>query len=470
MFLGQFYKHHKYLILICTSCYFFIWLKFSGTIDPIKPDSIGYLNFFDGAGSHRISGYPIFLLMLKKFNFSIAQITYLQLGIFAFAINYFMNLLVKLRINKLIIFILFIGIAVNPYLNQYHFMLLTESLSFSLLICFICSLISLHQEIKLKKIFSMGLICGFLVSLKPISIIFTIIGLFFLFLFLPKWQNFFQKMIIHSLIFCLPIIFILSIENYVFHSEYDQRKSQLTQHLYGKAIMMTTFAGYKVVDDKSPESRMLLLLDNEYSEDQKYIESLQSTSEKIAIYTLLENDAYKHPALEERIKLIAENENLEIENLKKSIFFKGLKNNPMVFVKMTLRHYFAFFNIKPSSTYYNAFGGPKHLTNNSIKFSSSTSQKVIHSSFLIFGFFFYLFSVYLIFEIFRSALTENLSNLLKKDNLFFISVVFLIITHSIHLSHALLGVFVPRYLMLSYPYILFFELIMMEKAINYKKI
>jgi hypothetical protein len=470
VFLKKFYKKGRFIFFVCAIFYFFFWLKFLSAVDPIKPDSIGYLNFFTGEGSHRISGYPIFLEFFKNLNFSIAQITYLQLGIFSIAISFFMSYLIKIRVNKLIVIIFFISMVVNPFLNQFHFMILTESLSFSLMIFFTIYIMSLHKKITSKRVIVLGLICGFLAALKPVSIIFTIIGLFFLIFFQSKSSNLFHKICKNTFLFALPVISILMIENLVFHSEYDQRRSQLAQHLYGKAIMMTTFKDYKVVDDKSPESRMLALLDAEYTEDQKYLESLQDIQEKIAIFTLLENDAYKHPALEDEIKLIAINRNLKIEDFKKSIFLKGLKNNPTIFLKMTLLHYFAFFNIKPSANFFNEFGGPKHLTNNSIQFSSSISQKVIHNLFLIFGFFFYLFSIYLIFNIFRYAFYKNLDISHKKNNLFFMSILFCVVAHSIHLSHALLGVFVPRYLMLSYPYIVLFELIIIERLFSNKKI
>ncbi len=469
MFLKKFYKNSRVIFFVCSAFYFFFWLKFSGTLDPIKPDSIGYLNFFDGEAPHRISGYPMFLLFLKNLNFSIAQIAYLQLGIFAIAISFFINYLVKIGVNKLVIIIFYIGVIGNPFLNKFHFLILTESLTFSLLIFFIICVISLRKEITSKKMILLGIVCGLLAILKPVSIIFTIIGLLFLIFFQFKSHNFFQKILINIFLIALPIIAILFFENLVFHSQYEQRKSQLTQHLYGKAIMMTTFKEYKVVYDKSPESKMLELLDTEYNEDQKYLESLKSLQEKIAIFTLLENDAYKHPALEEEISLISMNEGLEIEDLKKSIFFKGLRNNPMIFIKMTLRHYFAFFNIKPSANFYNEFGGPKHLTNTSIQFSSSTSQKAIHNLFLIFGLCFFIFSAYLVFNMLRHAFHNNLYSTLKENNSFFICVLFFVVAHSIHISHALFGVFVPRYLMLSYPYILFFELIMIEKIFGYIK-
>tara|TARA_Y100000768_G_scaffold384708_1_gene369279 strand:- start:2074 stop:3501 length:1428 start_codon:yes stop_codon:yes gene_type:complete len=468
VFLKKFYKNSRVIFFVCSAFYFFFWLKFSGTIDPIKPDSIGYLNFFDGEAPHRISGYPMFLLFLKNLNFSIAQIAYLQLGIFAIAISIFINYLVKIGVNKLVIIIFYIGVIGNPYLNKFHFMILTESLTFSLLIFFIICVISLHKEITSKKIILLGIVCGLLAVLKPVSIVFTIIGLLFLIFFQSKSHNFFQKILIDIFLIALPIIAILFVENLVFHGQYEQRKSQLAQHLYGKAIMMTTFKEYKVLSDKSPESKMLALLDAEYNEDQKYLESLKSIQEKIAIFTLVENDAYKHPALEDDISLIATNEDIQIDDLRKSIFFKGLKTNPMIFIKMTLRHYFAFFNIKPSANFYNEFGGPKHLTNDSIEFSSSKQQKAIHNLFLIFGFCFYIFSIYLIFNILRHAFHKNLYNALKENNSFFICVLFFVIAHSIHLSHALLGVFVPRYLMLSYPYILFFELAIIEMIFNYK--
>ena len=58
---------------------------------------------------------------------------------------------------------------------------------------------------------------------------------------------------------------------------------EITLNFYGKSILSTTYSSFGILDDGTPESQMLRLLDDEYSNDQKYLESIEDLSEKLAI-------------------------------------------------------------------------------------------------------------------------------------------------------------------------------------------
>ena len=466
-------NYNRYILLFLSAIYFIIWAQFAGSFNPIRPDSIGYLNFFEGTddGANRLSGYPIFLLLLSNLKFKLIHIGYIQLGVFVFALNFLLSSLLKFGVSKLIVALLFAGLLINPFFNQFHFTMLTESLSFSLLLMFLGLTLSLYQRITNIKVIILGLIMGLSAILKPVSLIFFPIGLIFLISLLWIFETpSFKKTILCLVLLCSPFLIILSAEKLVFYSAHDEKGSQFAEHFYGKSIMSTTYTNFKILDDGSPESEMLQLLDAQYLPDQEYLESLKNVSEKLAIYSLLENEAYKKPDLESQLALIALNQGLDPAEFKKSIIFYSLKNNPTVFFRMTLRHYFSFFNVYPSGEYFNENGGPPHLTDKAINLSPSVSRTIIHYSFLIFGAIFYLCSILILMKFLHLIFQNNLLSFLKVNPLFFLTLLLVIVIHSIHLSHAFFGVYVPRYLMFSYPYIILFELITIYQILKFKKI
>lgn len=466
-------KYNQYILLLSSFIYFIVWAQFSDSFDPIRPDSSGYLNFFSGTedGANRLSGYPIFLLILSKLKFELIHIGYFQLGIFVFALYYFLNSLLKFRVNKIIVALLFIGLILNPFFNQFHFTILTESLSFSFLLIFLGLSLSLYTKITNTKISIFGMVIGLLAILKPVSLIFLPIGLTYFFLLLWIFNSSFsQKIILYSVLFCAHFLIIFSLEKMVFSHAHEEKGSQFTEHFYGKSILSTTYSSFGILDDGTPESQMLKLLDDEYSNDQKYLESIEDLSEKLAIYSLLENDAYKYPSLEDELVLIASSHGLEPIELKRSIIFYSLKNNPTVFLRMMFRHYFSFFNVYPSGKYFNENGSPQHLINKEIDFSPSITRDIVHHLFLIFGAVFYLCSILIFIKFFYLIFQKSFLNYVRDKPLYLLALLLTILVHSIHFSHALFGVYVPRYLMFSYPYIILLELITIYQLLKNTKI
>ena len=319
---------NQYILLISSIFYFIFWAQFAGSYNPIAPDSNGYLYFFSGTdvGANRVAGYPVFLLLMSNLKFSLTQIGYIQLGIFVLSFYFLLDSLLKFGISKLIVGLLFVGLLINPFFNKFHFMMLTESLSFSFLLIFLGLIMSLlRRGVANSSIAMLGVISGFLAILKPVSLIFFPISLIFLFLLLliSRSQSF-QKYLLCFSLLCAPCLMILSAEKLVFFSAHDEKGSQFAEHFYGKSIMSTTYTNFKILDDGSPESEMLQLLDAQYLPDQEYLESLKNVSEKLAIYSLLENEAYKKPDLESQLALIALNQGLDPTEFKKSIILSGM--------------------------------------------------------------------------------------------------------------------------------------------------
>jgi|TARA_B110000495_G_C23040456_1_gene623702 hypothetical protein len=466
-------NYNQYILLFSSAIYFIIWAQFADSFNPIRPDSSGYLNFFTGTedGANRPSGYPIFLLLLSNLKFTLIHIGYFQLGVFVCALYFLLNSLLKFGVSKLIVALLFAGLLLNPFFNQFHFTMLTESLSFSFLLMFLGLTLSLYRRITNTKIIVLGIIIGLSVSLKSVSLIFFPMGLIFLIFLIWIFEDIsFKKIILSSILLCTPFLVIFSAEKLVFFSAHDEKGSQFAEHFYGKSIMSTTYTNFKILDDGSPESKMLKLLDAKYLQDQEYLESITDVSEKLAIYSLLENDVYKHPDLEHELVLLASESGLQPAEFKKSIIFYSLKNNPTVFLRMTLRHYFSFFNVYPSGKYFNKNGGPPHLINKAINFSPSINRASIHYLFLIFGAIFYLCSILILIKSLHLVFQNNLLSYLRYRPLFFLTLLLAAIVHSIHLSHAFFGVYVPRYLMFSYPYIILLELIVIHQMLKFKKI
>ena len=233
-------NYNRYILLFLSAIYFIIWAQFAGSFNPIRPDSIGYLNFFEGTddGANRLSGYPIFLLLLTNLKFKLIHIGYIQLGVFVLALNFLLSSLLKFGVSKLIVALLFAGLLINPFFNQFHFTMLTESLSFSLLLMFLGLTLSLYQRITNIKVIILGLIIGLSAILKPVSLIFFPIGLIFMISLLWIFETpSFKKTILCLVLLCSPFLLILSAEKLVFYSAHDEKGSQFAEHLDRKSVV-----------------------------------------------------------------------------------------------------------------------------------------------------------------------------------------------------------------------------------------
>lgn len=146
--------------------------------------------------------------------FYIASVTTL-----IFAIN---KLLSKFEYNRIKIFINFILIVyfTQPHLLQWNFVILSESISISLLICYFSTILFLVSNIKLmnttkfKIYLFLNLFIIFSLSIiKFAFVLFFLLNLCFLFLFLTKYASRFFSTVYLFLIISMPIVSYLTNAN-----------------------------------------------------------------------------------------------------------------------------------------------------------------------------------------------------------------------------------------------------------------
>lgn len=155
----------------------------------IQIDSGGYIDF----SSSRTIGYPVFLWCIHALFKTYAVVPFFQLLIYSFA-SYRLAVSIKnICKNTAISYFLLSLLWLNPVWMKYHFQIMTESLSVSLLCLFMASLINAHLKGNYKSFLYAGIFFALGVSVRPINLYYLPILMGALYFFWKKHRNFLLK-------------------------------------------------------------------------------------------------------------------------------------------------------------------------------------------------------------------------------------------------------------------------------------
>ncbi len=246
-------------LAVLLSIFCSLTIFFSASIFPLyEPDTSGYVNF----NATRTSLYPIFIVITKfiydsDLSIIVAQIT-IYLGSYAFLIWSLQRCFRNLVVTGL----LGLGLALNVYLQAYHTVILTESLTFSF--CNILSALFLnYRQTKNRFLFAFttGLVIGLLVGLRPAMASHVFAGCIIIAILNRQSIKALTKA---SATFLVSVFAMVSIEVTLFHAFHEKRESIASLTLIGKAAILTTYENF-VLPDLPPEKvRWLIALDNTF--------------------------------------------------------------------------------------------------------------------------------------------------------------------------------------------------------------
>ena len=221
-----------FLSILASLLYFVILLITPRVFSLTQPDSGGYIDF----ANIRSSIYPSIIDVFQILQVSLEKLVMLQIFIFLISVTYFIYQLLNFKINKLIILTIYLSLFLNIYYNGFHFTILTESLSFSLILVLIGQLISFfHLKSKLDTTIIVSIIT-LMFCIKPATApIFAVVLIAVIFTLYSE-QKLNITIFVKSIFF--PILIFISIENLIFFNNHGTKKTVLERHFFGKAVMI----------------------------------------------------------------------------------------------------------------------------------------------------------------------------------------------------------------------------------------
>jgi len=435
------------LSIFASFLYFGILLFTPKIFTLIQPDSGGYIDF----SNIRSSIYPSIIDIFQLFKISLNKLITFQIIVFLISLTSFIYQLLKFKVNKIIICLVYLSLFFNIYYNGFHFTILTESLSFSLILVLIGQLISFfHSKTKMNIIIIISIIT-LLFSIKPATApIFVIVLITIIF---TLWsEKKIKKISFFKLIF-LPILIFLSLENFLFFNNHEEKKTVLERHFFGKAIMIKLFHYQKdKFIDETPNKNtydFIKKTDNYFNN----LSGLYSSCLKLERYGDFENHAYFHLVNEEYFNTL---------NSRKFIK-KTFSNGFNFYIKLTGLHYLNFFCVATPTKFDLYVDTPPLIVKDT--FNEHYRKKIIHFLFLGLGIVFFFTNFIYLYHFSRFFIVkENIFDPIDKVN-----ITLIISTQFYLISVAGLSISNPRYLMLVFPLIIFVSLTTLYKLTNIYK-
>ncbi len=436
----------------CGVLYFISALVTPRFIPLLEPDSYSYLEFYPT----RTSFYPIFLDMMQFFGLSLVGITYLQLLIFTISLIVILHQFLRDKLPLLLTIGFYLAMLGNIYLTSYHFSILAESLSFSLILLTITFLWRFIKNKNVMDFFWMIVFTSIAIGMKPalLSICIGVIASKILLRFhMESWQKTLKVML---LVGFAPIIIISLLETTLYATHHDARQSLTPNHLFGKAVMLTLFDGFGKQNIKDDATRDLIgTIEHTFAPAKTYLMNIDNFCLRAKLYTEYANYG-QHHLLKEQFPAIVSQYGEQLQKFQTQFSLSVIMHNPLNYIKLTGINYLAFFCAGASDKLSNHNNSPPIINNDGIQNSvASQSPLALYYIFLILGIMFFAISVFyalrFLWVILCKIKKTDYSQFTKQE---IYAMHLLLWVHGYHLSVALTGPVITRYLMISYPLII----------------
>ena len=313
---------------------FLFWFYFSSEEYFLYPDSPGYLSF----SPYRTAGYPLFLMIFQKLDISLHAVSLVQLTLYNIAVSFVMYSMRQASMPKFLVVLAFIGLALNPYLTQLHFSILTDSLFVTLILMIIASLILFLNNKDSIYLLSLGIFIGLTIairpsaySLAPFLVLVIVVGCLY-----QRRIN-----IKYFLAGFLPLLFLIFGEIFIYHSFHQQavgRNTMLSIHLFGKGAMLQP----DKVSFSGPMKKELKKLDIKVDRAMKPVRSLieNAPNKEIANYLQRHYEVFaQYQLLSKERSLLAQSAGVHNEELLTAWGLSRIKNDISGYLSLTFNHY-----------------------------------------------------------------------------------------------------------------------------------
>lgn len=246
-------NNHLLPIIFCVLIGSSIWAS-APLLSTYDADSIGYLNF----EPHRTSMYPLFLTAMSIFRDQITSVIVVQSSIYVISAYFLLWSLIRYLGSILICVSVGLGLTLNLYLQSFHTVILTESLTFSLMNILGGLLIALCCGSKARSLLpflALGVAVGLLSTIRPALI--TLAPATLMFTALLCWD---KKLSFRNraLLVTASIFSLMICDKVVRHIYHPEPASQVAEVMIGKASILTTLNDFQTPTRLSNNNQSLI--------------------------------------------------------------------------------------------------------------------------------------------------------------------------------------------------------------------
>lgn len=204
----------------------------SPAVPLLEPDSNSYLEL----SAMRTVGYPLFVSALRSAGLAIESIPYVQLAMFCAGLAFLGWATAQATGRSPWAALLVVGIAANPFVVEYHFKILTESL-FMTVTMTVMGLLALYVKSPNRLLLGLaGVAMGLAVAVRPLG--YAFLPLLLLAALLAPRVGLRER----GLEFgagLLAALALIAAESFVYHAHFGPERSSLApRHLFAKAALV----------------------------------------------------------------------------------------------------------------------------------------------------------------------------------------------------------------------------------------
>lgn len=414
--------------------------------DVLENDSSGYIEF----SAIRSATYP---LILRGFDFAglgHQAVIYFQCSIFVLSYGVGIGMLLRAGLPLIIVMGFALGLTFNIYFNAFHFSILTESLSFSLILILAgLSALVLKQPTVLRTSAIFPLL-GVLFTLKPAALP-LVLGLL-ISIGVLCWQ---KKQPDPAKTICIGLILLLApvgLENLTYSFYHKERASLLPVHLYGKSAIITALSSGVVPPTvaRAGLSDQWMAYNHDVNHYLTSIEGQEAFCLKLERVGDYEDHAYWHLGYETLPRH---------GRLSGQIFLETLSQNPFGLIQLVAIHRANFLCVSTPIT--NAKIEARKPLLAASAFGPEARYSVVYYAFLIFGFVHITAIIYYLYRV-ASCLIGRGHRLSDQDHL---AAHLLLWAEGYLWFVAIFSITNPRYLMLVFPIMLLMAGLFLQQRI-----
>lgn len=294
----------------------------------LEPDSEGYLSFSPRRGI----GYPLFLdLFTEFFKWPVEYVPYGQTLIFLASAGFLSVVFYKASKNLLLTFGLYLSVILNPFLLQYNFKILTESLSVSLLNFFLGFLILFLQQPQIMRAIFLSITAGLSIMVRPVSWFLLPLNLIVFFWPLQSQMPFRKTSLAVALI--LPFAFLVLVQWAVkisFHQ--GENPSLLSMLMFGKSVMIEA----KIANPYSAKDPLHDLW-NRFEEMEPVRVAAEQEKNLFLKKILVGNYEvfFEYRFAKKELERAAAERNISLDDVRFQFAMKRIWQNPWAFIRIT---------------------------------------------------------------------------------------------------------------------------------------
>lgn len=302
-----------------------------------QPDSAGYIAF----SALRTPGYPLVIWIVEAISGHYKNVVYFQVFFYCICVGYLSYTILSTSKSILLAYFICFFIIINPELNKYHFIVLTESLFISLTILICAEIIRIAYRFSTWRFVSLGLLIGFSISIRPIGYAFIPLIPIIFWVYFPV---FLQKPKRILMSFLIPFTTILAIDTFIYSSQHGlPKKSLLAITAYGKAGLLNT-DGSNPYSQEDPIYYVWQKLEDDVRPVRKLIQDAPSFAERNFLTKAYEV-FLEFQFGNNEIGDAANASGADRLDVMKEVAFSRIYAAPGDYIKLSLNHYFGLWTI-----------------------------------------------------------------------------------------------------------------------------